>query len=314
MSERDMAALLALIERNLGRGYLEFADWLRDQTDLGEIEAAIRTGDWTAVSTKLEAAALRMAAEIQGSYIQAGQAAALWLDKQPQTADKLVRFDVANDRAVARDKQNQLELVQGYTAEQKETTRQVLAEGRAIGANPREMARDIREGLSLTPDQAAAVRNYRRELESGRYADAMSRGLHDGRSDRKLERLAEQGKSLTPAQIDKLVEGYRTNYVAYRAEVIARTESLRSVHEANEEVITQAVERGDLDADQLTREWHAAGDARTRDSHRAMNGQQRKFGETFTTGGGVSLRYPGDPSAPVAETAQCRCAVSTSLL
>lgn len=314
MSERDMAALLALIEQSLGRGYLEFADWLRDQTDLGEIEAAIRTGDWTAVSGKIEAAALRMAAEIQGSYIQAGQAAALWLDAQPQTADRLIRFDVSNERAVARDRANQLELVQGYTAEQKIITRDVLAAGRSVGANPREMARDIREGLSLTPDQAAAVRSYRRELESGRYHDAMARGLHDGRSDRRLERLGEQGKSLTPAQVDKLVEGYRENYVAYRAEVIARTESLRSVHEASAENIRQAVERGDLDAADITLEWHAAGDARTRESHRSMNGQQRKYGEAFTSGSGASLRYPGDPSAPVADTAQCRCAVSTSLL
>jgi hypothetical protein len=314
MSERDMQALLALIERNLGRGYLEFADWLRDQTDLGEIEQAIRTGDWAAVSTKLEAAALRMAAEIQGSYIQAGQAAALWLDKQPQTADKLIRFDVANDRAVARDRANQLELVQGYTAEQRETTRQVLAEGRAVGANPRDMARDIREGLSLTPAQAQHVRSYRRQLETGQFAEAMGRQLHDGRSDARLNRLAEQGKSLTPAQVDKLVDGYREAYVGYRAEVIARTESLRSVHEASAENIRQAVERGDLDAADITLEWHAAGDARTRESHRAMNGQQRAYGEAFTTGTGVTLRYPGDPAAPVAETAQCRCAVSTSLL
>ena len=314
MSERDMQALLALIEKSLGRGYLEFADWLRDQTDLGEIEAAIRTGDWTAVSTKLEAAALRMAAEIHGSYIQAGQAAALWLDKQPQTAGSLVRFDVANDRAVARDRANQLELVQGYTAEQRETTRQVLAEGRAQGANPRDMARDIREGLSLTPAQAQHVRSYRRALESGDWSKAMGYELRDGRADRTMARLERDGGALQPAQVERLVENYRSSYVGYRAEVIARTESLRSVHQAGEESISQAIERGDLEADQLVREWHAARDGRTRDSHRSMDGQKRKHGEPFVTGTGATLMYPGDPSAPAGEVIQCRCAISTSLL
>lgn len=49
-------------------------------------------------------------------------------------------------------------------------------------------------------------------------------------------------------------------------------------------------------------------DARTRETHRAADGQTRTVGEPFTVGG-ASLKYPGDPSAPPAEVIGCRCVV-----
>lgn len=53
----------------------------------------------------------------------------------------------------------------------------------------------------------------------------------------------------------------------------------------------------------LRQEWLATLDGRTRHSHRQMDGERVGVGGTFSNG----CRYPGDPSAPYAETMNCRC-------
>ena len=40
-----------------------------------------------------------------------------------------------------------------------------------------------------------------------------------------------------------------------------------------------------------------------------LNGQQRPMGEAFDAGG-IPIRYPGDPMAPIEETINCRCALT----
>ena len=80
----------------------------------------------------------------------------------------------------------------------------------------------------------------------------------------------------------------------------------------------QAIDNGDVDTDELVQEWHSAGDGRVRDSHRhvtaAATGLRTKsMDDVWLTVDGNRLRYPGDPDAPVEETAQCRCVVSTTI-
>jgi len=52
-------------------------------------------------------------------------------------------------------------------------------------------------------------------------------------------------------------------------------------------------------------EWVAVIDTRTRDTHAAIDGQQREKGQLFSNG----LKYPGDPSGPASEVIGCRCAM-----
>ncbi|MFD7334913.1 phage portal protein [Streptomyces violascens] len=56
----------------------------------------------------------------------------------------------------------------------------------------------------------------------------------------------------------------------------------------------------------VLRTWITRGDDRVRAGHRAMNGTTLPVGSPFTTEGGT-LRYPGDPFAPLALTINCRC-------
>lgn len=53
----------------------------------------------------------------------------------------------------------------------------------------------------------------------------------------------------------------------------------------------------------VQQEWVATLDLRTRSSHREIDREKVEVGEKFSNG----CRYPGDPEAPYAETANCRC-------
>ena len=55
----------------------------------------------------------------------------------------------------------------------------------------------------------------------------------------------------------------------------------------------------------MRQQWLAAHDGRTRHSHRMVDYEIRAVGEMFSNG----CRFPGDPSAPPAESYNCRCAL-----
>ena len=110
-----------------------------------------------------------------------------------------------------------------------------------------------------------------------------------------------------------MVERYRQRWVKHRAEVIGRTEALRSVHEGVDEMYQQAIEAGELQADQLIEIWNTARDERVRGSHAAMHLQERRPDELFTSGAGNLTRHPGGFGI-AAEDIQCRCAKSHRIL
>lgn len=91
-----------------------------------------------------------------------------------------------------------------------------------------------------------------------------------------------------------------------RANRIARTESTRAWNAgtlAAAEVIT-GPDRP------LVKQWITRMDERVRASHREANGQLRLLAEEFDVGG-YAMMYPGDPTAPAAETINCRCILRT---
>lgn len=83
-----------------------------------------------------------------------------------------------------------------------------------------------------------------------------------------------------------------------RVELVARTETMRASNAGGFQLYK--------DWGVARKEWLATGDNRTRDSHRAANGQIVSIDEPFTVGGSPMM-YPGDPGAPIAEFANCRC-------
>jgi hypothetical protein len=302
-----MLRLLTLVEKHLGREWVGATEWLRNlpANSVDEIERRLVAGDYAGLVKEVEQAALRFAAESQAMYQRSGQQASRWLDTQ--VSDKLIRFDTGNPRVVQRARENQLDRVREMTQDTRSTIRAVLAD---TTRNPRELAREIRESIGLTQTQSQHVANYRRALETGDYADALGRELRDARADRTLR----AGKQLSPDQIDRMVDRYRQNYVAYRAETIARTEAARNVHEGIADSFQQAVDRGDIEADSLVKEWIPGPRTRhARDDHRsaALLEQRPGVREPFVMADGTRMMFPGQ--GPVEHVANCRCTVAHAL-
>jgi hypothetical protein len=311
MSERDIRALLALIEQQLGTSWLDITDFLRDTNTTDAIEQRLRMGDYAGVIREVEAAARQFAAETKNALVQAGRAQAAWMDTK--VPDKLIRFDMDNPRFVRAAQRNELELVTGLTQETRESIHAVLIDGQARGENPRVMARSIRDSIGLTPRDEAALRSYRTALEQGDFSNALGRQLSSGHADRTLRRLQRDDGALTPAQVDDITERYRQNLLTTRAETIAQTESARNVHAGLAESVTQALERGDIRVEQLSKEWiHGRASAHARRSHQALHRTQVPWNGMFDVGG-VQMRYPHDPTAPASEVIRCGCTFATIL-
>lgn len=303
--------LLARADARMRDAFLAVVSEVRGLRTLVRIATLLEQGQVEEALAILERAVQGLGMAWTASFVAAAQDTAAFLSRN--VAEVSVVFDQVNDRALRIMRDNQLRLVTEFSAEQRRATRVAIANGIEEGINPREMARRFRDSIGLTAKQQQAVDNYRRALQSGDRS-ALERALRDRRFDPTVSRAIEEGVALSPQQIDRMVDRYRQRYLAYRAEVIARTEALRSVHQGVEEMYEQSFEQGELVREQLIREWNTASDGRVRDSHQPMDGQTRPFGEPFTSGNGTRLDYPGDLNAPASETIQCRCAVGTRIL
>lgn len=310
MSDEEMEQLLAAIHGDIGGAWSNAVEYLRSENDVSDIQAKLEAGNIHDAVTSLEGAAEKFAHAVNNGYLVSGSTAAAKLAKDAETP---IVFDATNHGAVTAMRQNTVDLVRAISTEQRSMIQQVVVDGLNDRQAPAQIARTIRDSIGLTPTQEQHVANYRAQLESSSSTDlyaAMQRELADGRYDRAVQRAIDSGKPIDPDRIDKMVDTYRDNYVQLRAETIARTESLRAVHEGTQQLYTQAIDNGDIAAENMVRTWHSGNSSRTRDSHRAMDGQKRGMDEPFESGNGNALMYPGDPSAPANDTVNCRCTVS----
>jgi hypothetical protein len=302
--------LVDTLEPRFRRQFQNMLSLVKNDLTVARLTRLIETGQQQEAFNVIRAHVEQLASRYNAGYIEAGQDTAQVLSGY--TRPLVVTFNVVNERAVRIMQNNQLNFVREFTREQTEATRQALIRGVREGLNPRAQARAFRDSIGLTSRQEAAVNNYSRLLRENN-RQALERGLRDRRFDGTVRRAINNGKPLTDGQIDRMVGRYRERYLKYRSEVIARTEALQAAHEGTEEMFNQAIENGNIRADQLQARWHTRQDGRQRDSHDAMAGQTRPHGEPFVSGEGNLIRYPGDPQAPAEERIQCRCAVSRTI-
>ena len=108
-------------------------------------------------------------------------------------------------------------------------------------------------------------------------------------------------ESETIADIASRIDDVYQFAVETRAERIARTEIIGA---SNAGAIDGMKKNG-----ATGKEWLATPDAKTRDTHAALNGTVVKMGEPFEAENGAKLMFPGDPGADVGEIVNCRCTV-----
>jgi hypothetical protein len=87
-----------------------------------------------------------------------------------------------------------------------------------------------------------------------------------------------------------------------RAKVIARTETHGAANYGSFEAAKATGVR-------LNKEWLAAADERTRETHLEADGQTVTMDGTFRVGDAL-MEYPGDPAGPAEEVINCRCTMS----
>lgn len=306
-SQKKIEDLLDSAEVIFRTRFLETISAIRDEHELEELATLLEQGRYDDALIRAEESARHLASSYTTAYVLAAQETAAFI------ADKLsvlVSFDQTNSAAVNAMRENQLRIIAEFSEEQRQTTRMALIDGITRGLNPRQQALLFRDSIGLTRYQWEVIQNYRRSLEMNS-VDALNRELRDARFDRSVLTAIRTGNSLSAEMIDKMVDRYTDNWVSFRADTIARSESLRAVHEGMDQMYNQAISDGLLEESDLTQTWRTASDARVRDSHRSMAGQQRPIGQPFISGDGNALRYPGDVEAPISDTALCRCVKTT---
>lgn len=214
-------------------------------------------------------------------------------------------------------------LVREVTNNTRDGIRTALQDGMEAGRNPVQSALDLcgrigaggeREGgtLGLTDTQTASVIRARMELASGdpallrRY---LGRELRDRRYDAAVLRAIRSGEPLPVEVQDKAGTAYSNRFLRYRAETVARTESLRAASVGQEAALQNAVATGALDPDKVRTFWIKTEDERTREAHKqipGMNPDGVPLGGFFITPLGL-MRYPRDPEGEAANVIGCRC-------
>lgn len=312
--QRLIEQLLQREEKAIQEAFLTFLQDTRSNAVLRAVREALETRDTDAALRIADSYVARLGNVIPQVFQNIGisEGARLYQALGAQFPRVAITFDPAHTRAAALMRQNALSFVREFTQQQRATTQRALTQAFLDGAGPREAAQAFRDSIGLTTSQWDAVANYRRLLEEGS-AEALSREYRDRRYDRTVDRAVREGEPLSRTQVNTMVDRYQDRMLAARAETIARTESLRMVNQAREEALNQVIEQTGMARDRITRVWRATNDARTRDTHAAMDGQERGIDEPFESPSGALIMYPGDPSAPPEETINCRCVVLTEI-
>jgi len=332
MTTRDTRkAFLKLLDDTWPGVRSEFVAAMRQvqsQADMKALEAAIARGDIDAAfrALRFDAAdlfrtdtAITAALAAGGNY-QMG--AFQHATRRAPIANRVVQsFGGRNERA----ERIALDLGSRLVTEVLDDTRVLIAQtirtGLEAGVGPRRTALDIggrmtngtRQGglVGLHSKQAGYVQSMRGELsDPASMSNYFTRTRRDKRFDGIVRRAMADGKSVGQADIDRIAGRYSDRLLALRGETIARTETLKALNAGRQEALDQLIENpnNDVQAQDVTRAWDATGDALTRPSHAAADGQVMAQGEAFIVGG-FALMYPGDTSlgAPGEEVINCRC-------
>jgi len=308
-------ALLTKYEPQIRDAFLASISDITNRAKLGAIIAALERGDieGALAAVHVEPAAFQpLESAIRTGFVQAATTTAAAIPAQV-----VVRFDARNPAAEQWLSTHSSQAIVEIVADQRTAVRIALTDGMARGDNPRTTALNVvgrigqsgrREGgiVGLTSQMERYVANARAELTSGNPVTMrgyFTRLRRDKRFDGIVLKAIKDGKPVDAATVSRLTSRYADRLLALRGETIGRTESMASIHEAQHQAYLQAVGKGAVKASAVRRTWIATKDSRTRDSHRHLDGTTVGLNERFPNG----CLFPGDPSADIAEIANCRC-------
>lgn len=326
LAERQFAQAMRALEPIAERSFLAAIDGIRDELTAKRLIDAIDEGrlddvvDLDTIGRRFRGFGLEPGVESFADHLsEAFRLGTVSGIKQiPRVeitkvdAQQAMVFDRTNPEAARHLLETIPDLIVQISTETKEAIQDTFLFGLQSERTGVQIARDIRGMIGLTRKQAEAVRNLRLQLELGMLGGATPpwerrlSAVEQARARRLFDDAAE-GRPLSPAQIDALVERYEQSLINRRARNIARTELHDAFEAGKAETWRQAEEAGLLDRDTVRREWLVTRDDRLRDDHRAvptMNPDGVGLDEPFQTPVGPIMR-PG--LGPPGFAISCRC-------
>jgi predicted ABC-type ATPase len=164
--------------------------------------------------------------------------------------EAMLRFDLLNHEVVSWVDARSAELVRQISEGQQELVRSLLHDSFVNGVTPTATAARIRLVVGLTDQQAGYIERY-------------------------TQRLLENGT--VPAKASALADRYRTNWVNYRANMIARTETTAASNEGQAIAWSQARARGYVDPE-LEETWIISPDTKACHECRELEGRRWPVG------------------------------------
>lgn len=320
----DLEALATKLEPRLARAFIDAIRAQAGRIDVSALVRQLENGDVSGAMRVLgidPADFSQFAVTHAAIYNETGALVAQSVPTIPQVAgySAKVIWDVRNLVAESWIRERSSTLITEIVDDQRVAVRNFLRFGLARGDNPRTTALDLvgridpatrqRVGgvIGLTSQQEQWLVNYASELASDDPAvlrQALTRALRDKRFDRSVLAAIKDGKGL-PADLQaKMRQAYANRALKYRADVISRNETIKVLGAAQTNAYQQAIDKGTLDVDLITKFAVTAGDDRVRPTHAAvpgMNKKGRKWNEPFKTPFGPQMH------APYEGQINCRC-------
>jgi hypothetical protein len=242
--------------------------------------------------------------------------------KDPEGHQIVIRWDARNLAAEEWLREQSTTLVRNIVEDQRVAIRTALEDGLARGDNPTRTALDVvgrinratgkREGgiLGLTAQQSAYVENARQELLSGDPASLrnyLGRVRRDKRFDRAVLKAVQDGKPLPAGTVTRIVGRYSDGLLKLRGDTIALHETFQSMAAAKDIAFRQQIEKGNLQAQHVTKTWKHTPQKNPREDHVEMQGQKVQFDQPFMAPDGTAIPYPHAAGIPARHSISCKC-------
>ena len=313
--QRQINAALARLEPEVARAFQAAIVAARGQVNMGHLIAALDAGDLGAAVRLLtfpQALMFPLEDAIRTSYIQGGNMIAA------SAPSALIAFGGNSPGATAWLQNHSATLIQGIYDETLAATRQALVAGREAGMGSRAIARDIvgrvvggqRQGgiLGLTTQQADSIISARGKLASGDpklMREYFRLELRNKRFDAEIRRAIADGKPITGARLDAILEAHKSKALAYRGKVIAKDQTFQALEAGRAEAIAQALENPEVEG--AFCRWQHNLSENPREDHQEMDGKTVEYGETFELPDGSRMLHPHDPAGGPQNNAGCQC-------
>lgn len=312
--------MAAAAQGTIRRAFFQAVRDTRAALDREALMAALERRDATGALSLLDAALAaegfhRVGQAIGDAAIRAGRTAAAEVDAHLKSiAKRDARFSLLNPQTVAAVQGWARGAVEGLTRQTRAVAERVVRAGLAAGRSVAQIVSALVASLGLSERDAERVEGYEAALIAGE-RDAVSRAARDPRADAAVLRAVAERKPLDPAYIANLANRMRTKLLAERGFAVADWQAKQIASGSVVEAWRQAAADGLVDAASVFKVWVNRGDHLVRHAHvdiplRHPDGVPLDTAFTSILG---PIRFPHDPEAALANTANCRCVLRTEV-